>query len=670
MAYSDKLPLEEFNIDRLYNSEQATYEVPIYQRNYAWDEDQIKTLVNDVYDAYKNCVQTYYIGTLVVYNRGEKVYEVIDGQQRLTTIFLILTALDAKPQNKLTYKARKKSKDTLENINTLENVDERDIGIVNGLKFACNAIKDIDLRVEERNTFKDYFLKNVHIVRYQVPKDVDLNHYFEVMNSRGEQLEKHEIVKAMLSSELRGKEITKFSRIWEACSEMNVYVQQRYPEQSVFGRHLDKFPECDFDDLPESDEEDGKLSLKDLMKGEIEEVKKDESRDKNDSFEPIIDFPNLLLIVLKITRMDEPEFVPTDFSLDDKELINEFKAVKITRKFVKTFTINLLRAKFLLDNNVVHHIMNREVTGDNPWKLQTFYKKDEKSRYVKNLDDEGEMQDELVHLLSMFEVSFSPRQRKNYLFYCLYFLFGDGDLENYLAFLRNLAEKYFMDVYQNQENLSESNNRPVPNSFDNVILANGDFDLQIHNTDNHFVDVYGDGSIKSKGIQLFIFNYMDYKLWKKYNDEMRGKKYKKGSAEREKFFNDLGCSDFELDFFDTFYFSRTRKSLEHFYPQAKVGRNTLNDDQINCFGNFAMIGDEANSSGSNWDPKEKVLRYGDRKSDPISVASLKFKIMMQICSDNEKKILTEKLVRDSGLEWNYEDIKEHQTRMLKILYVH
>ena len=68
---------------------------------------------------------------------------------------------------------------------------------------------------------KDFFLNKVHIIHYRVPKDVDLNHYFEVMNSRGEQLEKHEIVKAKLSEQLIGDEdaMEKFSRIWEACSD-------------------------------------------------------------------------------------------------------------------------------------------------------------------------------------------------------------------------------------------------------------------------------------------------------------------------------------------------------------------------------------------------------------------------------------------------------------------
>ena len=65
----------------------------------------------------------------------------------------------------------------------------------------------------------------------------------------------------------------------------------------------------------------------------------------------------------------------------------------------------------------------------------------------------------------------------------------------------------------------------------------------------------------------------------------------------------------------------------------------LNQNDINCFGNFAMIGAEANSSGSNWDPITKLDHYGDGKSDQVSVASLKFKIMMQICQDNHKDIL-------------------------------
>ena len=144
-----------------------------------------------------------------------------------------------------------------------------------------------------------------------------------------------------------------------------------------------------------------------------------------------------------------------------------------------------------------------------------------------------------------------------------------------------------------------------------------------------FETIYKQGKVD---VPLFVFNYTNYILWKKYAEVLRGNKAKKGSRSRSEFFEELGCSDFELDPFNNFYFSRTRKSVEHYYPQAKEGLGkALSVDDINCFGNFAMISAEANSSGSSWDPKNKFDHYSDGKSDQVSVASLKFKIMMQMC---------------------------------------
>lgn len=663
---TDRLPLEELSIEALYNGENATYEVPIYQRNYAWEEEEIQALVQDAYDAFEANKPTYYIGTLVAYNKGNNVYEVIDGQQRLTTMFLVLSAFGITCKNKLTYRARKRSKKTIENINDLDKVDEKDNGIYDGFRYAKKALDDIVNN--DANGFKNYFLSNVHIVRYIVPKDVDLNHYFEVMNSRGEQLEKHEIVKAKLSSELRKEnegDFIKFSKIWEACSEMSVYVQQKMRSTEVFGANLNEFVAKDFNSIPNADEHKGNMSIDKLIEqGDICEIKEDANNDKNDSFQPIIDFPNFLLIVLKITLFNDGMLDIAKFALDDKELINEFKEVAHTADFARKFAYNLLKAKYLLDNYVVHHVNNDDRVGDNPWRLQRFTK-DKKSGHPINLlkDDKTTTQTELVQLLSMFEVAFTPRQRKNYLFYCLLHLFGNTDPMRYLCFLQKLAAKYFHDVYLSPENLTETNNRPKPNSFDSTILKGNHLDVEIANLHPNFNAVYGDGTEVSKGIQLFVFNYMDYKIWKLYADSLRGEKLKNSDEERKSFFNRLGCGDFGLKAFDDFYFSRTRKSLEHFYPQAKAGEGkTLNAAQINCFGNFAMIGADANSRGSNWNPKAKIDFYKDSKFDQVSVASLKLRIMMQMCQDN----ITESQ-RNEGDEWNFDDIRKHQDKMLSIL---
>ena len=133
-------------------------------------------------------------------------------------------------------------------------------------------------------------------------------------------------------------------------------------------------------------------------------------------------------------------------------------------------------------------------------------------------------------------------------------------------------------------------------------------------------------------------------------------KYKEGSKERNEFFEKLGCSDFGLKVFEQFYFSRTRRSLEHYYPQANIDDKDITGSNINCFGNYAMIGSEANSSGSNWSPKTKLDHYLDSsgKIKQISVASLKFMSMMQMCKDEN--------------EWLFKQIKEHQAKMLKGLF--
>lgn len=669
-----KTILEECSINDIYFSNRGTsilYKIPIYQRNYAWEREEIRALINDVYDSMTKSV--YYIGTLVTYKRDENIYEVIDGQQRLTTIYIILKALGIETiGNHLTYSARKISATTIEKMPKFS--EEKDQGIVDGFNYAKEALKDIvGEKKADMEAFQDFFLNKVHIIHYRVPKDVDLNHYFEVMNSRGEQLEKHEIIKAKLSNQLTGDDdaMQKFSRIWEACSDMGFYIQQKLPDINVFGKTMEDFVIESFDEFPSSNVGSssslGMKTISELLYSPIRMIDKYGEFDNNDHFQPIIDFPNFLLIVLKITRSwNEDDFDPLNFTLDDKELIKEFEKVNLTPEFVKDFAYNLLLAKYFLDNYVIHHANGEDRVLENPWKLQYYYKKGNKAAYLKDLyEDRKVQQNEVIQLLSMFEVAFTPKQRKNYLFYCLYHLFEDCDLDNYVEFLRKLADKYFFDVYLDASKLNDMN-QPKPNSFDDTILNGSELNVELEDVERDFDSIY---SIGSCNIPLYVFNYTDYKIWKKYAEELRGNKAKKDSRNRIDFFKALGCSDFELDVFNNFYFSRTRKSLEHYYPQAKAGDDMpISTQDINCFGNFAMIGSDANSSGSNWNPIDKKNRYLDTKSNPVSVASLKFRIMLQICQDNyDAGIKNKNIKRLFGLEWNVEDMVQHQEKMLEII---
>lgn len=64
-----------------------TYIIPLYQRAFAWSDKEITQLIDDIYDFE---AEKYYIGSLIVNINNNGLYEVIDGQQRLTALYLLL----------------------------------------------------------------------------------------------------------------------------------------------------------------------------------------------------------------------------------------------------------------------------------------------------------------------------------------------------------------------------------------------------------------------------------------------------------------------------------------------------------------------------------------------------------------------------------------------------
>ena len=82
--------------------------------------------------------------------------------------------------------------------------------------------------------FSDFLFENVQIMRVKVPKDTDLNHYFEIMNNRGEQLEKHEVLKSRMMEALKDDKESQscLQLVWEACANKEKYVQMGFsPKQ-------------------------------------------------------------------------------------------------------------------------------------------------------------------------------------------------------------------------------------------------------------------------------------------------------------------------------------------------------------------------------------------------------------------------------------------------------
>ena len=195
------------------------YTIPLYQRAYAWEDKQLIQLVEDISDVSDDA--NYYIGSLIVSRQGNK-FEVVDGQQRLTSLYLLLNCLGVDVKNTLTFACRDKSNYTLKNIKEilLENRSKLDMeriesSIQRGLSILTEELNKPEY--DKADLLKK--LEKVVLYRIEVPENTDLNRYFEIMNTRGEQLEQHDILKATLMSYLPDDlDKAVFAKIWDACS--------------------------------------------------------------------------------------------------------------------------------------------------------------------------------------------------------------------------------------------------------------------------------------------------------------------------------------------------------------------------------------------------------------------------------------------------------------------
>lgn len=652
MAKNDLLKHATLNI-REFLSE-GKYVIPIYQRNYDWGEREALQLLEDISDyAQKNKEQKkkqdkeqpYYIGSAVVFLRtahGETYFETIDGQQRLTTLTILACLL--KHQKKagwfekpnLSYYHRKEADEALMmlvNGQLSEHPSAQNIVSVYRLLEKhlqpMLTAKELDL-----DTFAAYLFEKVIILRIPVPQDTQLNHYFEIMNTRGEQLEKHEVLKAVLMGKLAPKEHHLFHLIWEACSDMSAYVQMNFSVDTrsvLFDDTWSKLQYKSFDDLlialpqKESDNttsgEDGAPHTLDSLFTDANNHKSyplpsDGSADKGKSerFGSIINFPNFLLQVLKVCyhgpffNQKYQKAVDAQIRLDDKALIPIFQAVLESLKteeekkdFVKYFIMQLL----LLRTRYDRYVIKREyVNGTESWSLKKLkYDTNHKtgsyvntfssSNKAEDAEPESDIGKEIRLLEAMFHVSAPTQIYKHWLNAVLYHVHTTNPIkaDSLRNRLYDLARCYMLDVYLAKDGKKHS--------FEEIVYRKEGM------PQNHIDDIDWGAINQGCNVQNFIFNFYDFILWRE------------KSGQHEKF-------DFTY-----------RTSVEHFYPQKPMpGYEPLPTEYLNSFGNLCLISSSMNSKFSNNMPKAKYDNFGSSE-EMRSALSLKLQEIMKSVNDGE-----------------------------------
>jgi uncharacterized protein with ParB-like and HNH nuclease domain len=633
---------------REFFSREDKYTIPIYQRNYAWEEAQISQLIEDVFDVYED-KKNYYLGSLIVYNRDNE-YETIDGQQRLTTLNILACVLKHEAKNidffnninvNLKFDSRIKSNRTLqyfnENGNTSTTLDLHDqmqqAFVIINKKMQELFGRDFS-RSEKFNDFVNYFLVGVKILRIQVPEETDLNHYFEVMNNRGEQLEKHEVLKAkflnvLSKSENSEKNRKTFNLIWEACSYMDRYVQYVFKKEHrvrLFGAYWDDPQFVDFqdicdktfqaEDLTQDETEKPENTFLNIVLGNVE-VKEDRETDINEEgierFTPVTSFPHFLLQVLRVT-------VNSNVKLDDKKLISQFEEYLLDKsnalELTEAFGYNLLKTKFLFDN----YILKRDYKNDKEsWAiLQMQKQKDREIGYYTNtFGDASEDQTKLVYLQSMYHVSFPQTNYKHWLSACLNFLYNNESviISEFINYLECLSDAFYFSRLNDQLD------------YHRIIFKDKGYTYLENSADMEISSYINIGT----SVNNFIFNRLDYLLY--YNVDSQ--KNLIPTENRDLNYYIFNKNDFEFSF---------RSSVEHYAPQQPKN-NDKPIANIDNFGNLCLISAKRNSELSNYSPIAKKQHY--KSSDGIE--SLKQRIMM--CYKN----------------WDQDTVKEHQLNMVELL---
>lgn len=618
------------------------YIIPLYQRNYAWGEAQIEALIQDIYEAHMSDTDKYYIGSLVVLKRRNGDYEVVDGQQRLTTLSLITKLLGITKTPVLTYESRPEVELFFKEFYELD-IKKMDLKTLETdlktkitsspqtfyLREAINVIKDAKINKDGDDKtsvgiekwseeIKDYLENKVILVRVEIPEDTDVASYFEIMNNRGEQLQKHEILKARLMNALEPKYHAEFDLIWTACSNIDTPIQQCFgseDREKYFGeKNYDTFTFNKLSDASHNDASSDSpqpTSINAILKAaenkEIENAKNGNNAEKDrDKISSIIDFPNFLMHVLKLYAKKK-SLKDIDVKLNEKFLLScaeKLFGLKPDENKVKEFIALLFKCRTLFDRYVIK-VKGVEDNEEFRWVLNKPHKytyNDKTSvKYDINTYDES-YQSQVIMAQSMLQVTFRQRIYKNWLQVLLDYLsnetceFQNIQAEDILRCLHNYMKDHYNDLGIN-------------------------FDKKIELQDGQKY------ACLNMGVNTphFLLNFIDYLYWVK-QPVLKGEKGK------------YEIKDFKFRYWN---------SVEHHLARRKAEEKGLTDI-VDCLGNLFMISKNANSRLSDRDVKEKVEMSKDANMGA------------------NRQIIYNK-TKDKGYNWGEVEITKHYEELMELL---
>lgn len=639
------------------------FSIPSYQRPYVWPDEAVLKLFKDINDARVAKEANYFIGTVLTSieqdGDGNSFYELIDGQQRTTTLILIALAFKMakvdsaiagiaafKKQPRLQFTIRDQVQQLLGSLAGLDDYvfpGLEAIGENPYLKRIYAALQVLEQQVkalkhEDRILLGDYIFNHVQWVNNIVPQQMDLNRLFATMNTAGIQLEQADILKSKLLKQV-STDKPLFDAMWLACEHMENYfernVRKVFPNakwNDIKAEHLAFFDETLFVKNASSTTQKQGLTIMQLaeqLKASTETSCKEDEGCKPDNEQdagtydletetvycrPIISFPLLLIHAYRIYLANRA----VELGEGTNDVVPRVHADKLLETFepltnasedkVKEFIKTLWQVRYQFDRWVVKWV-ERDDSDDEQLRLTYLTRSESSGKWYINRS-----QKELNELVMLQSVrNFTGERSAQY--WITPFIAGliKGNITEDAQAIA-LLEKIDNDLSM----ASESETQKIA-SFKQAKQQQPEVDCWQAKV-GYFAEARG------TSFEHYWFQKLEYVLWKKEPDRQL-EQFKK-------------------------YRITAKNSVEHVYPQREEHQNVLERDFLDAFGNLALLSPGENSSYSNQAVKKKWV---DFEAKP-QYDSLKLKAMFKLLKEEN--------------DWQKEQIKQHQKEMLTALAEH
>lgn len=625
--------------------------IPSYQRPYVWSDEDVIKLFSDIKDAYLGNEPQYFIGSVLsAIRNSDQAYELIDGQQRTTTLMLMSLAFKSMEVNtplaevsvlgehpRLAFEIRESVRNLLGSYAGLEKMTKPGPEAIQSDAYLTHL--DANLTVlkqqvatldKDRNfnlrAFAEYIYTKVNWVNNIVPERIDLNRLFSSMNTAGIQLEPVDLLKAKLFKKITSEKGL-YSTIWQACEHTENYFERNL-------RQL--FPRANWNALEYNDikkytpemfgvEANSDLSeclgktlaelLKDVNEGDVpENAQQEEFADTQAEIEDetvycrsIVSFELLLIHTLRIFCAQQGWLDLKPRIKADNLMVCFEGLLQQDEVSIKAFIELLWQVRFQFDTWVVKWVEHDD-REDPQLRLTTTSRSQSGNNYYINrsIKELGE----LVQLQAVRNFT-GDRSAQYWLTALLGQLVADPDMKD----VQVLAK---LEQLDNQMSLTTDTQKEA--SFK---IVNGEkptvksWEVQT----KYFANSIG------TAFEHYWFQKLEYLLWK------RGSKDSDEKLKR--------------------YRITSKNSVEHVHPQNEEYKNQIPQEYLDAFGNLVLLSPGENSSYSN---QTVLKKRADFDSKP-RYDSLKLKEIFELH------------LKSQG-QWGTGDINEHQQYMLEVLSMH